>query len=849
VGTASGEFSSRVLASQLLATRKSWLFLIVAAIGVWGILEGGRTLARIRTAVVPGAYYDLRLEVAMPVPDSVVAAGAAPGDPIVAIENEPVTGAEVLVRHAEALSSGTPVKLTVTHDGQTREVTLAAFEPSWVTGWIRYLAGVAFVLLGLAVFFLYPGRRESWPFLFGTVAFGVTQLLTFGNPRSLQSGLAVQIGLFAYATVGAVFLHLFAVFPRPLRIVVRWPWIVIAIELTTVALGIALAVSVHDRDAITVLLGIAAVINATATALVLVILSWRLRRAAPRRDLVRLRALVVATAIACPLPTLVPLLASFHLWVPTTDVPLCLMSLAALAFPILVGQAMVRRDLFQIDRAVAHAAATALILGGILLAFWAAEVGAPDLLASASPPATALVALVAVAVLLPLEQRLQRRLLARFVGARLDKVRDALAGLAKAPEPSRFGRFERRLEEALALPDAALLLVDDSGWRRPSTGERVDPAKWREAIELRADDRVLGKLAFGRGDSTELSAPARQLVEELGGELTRILRNNAQGERIGDYRIERFIGAGGMGNVYVGVRVGAAGFVKPVAIKLLQPEVATKPEAVELFLKEARLVARLTHPGIVQTLELGETERGYFIVMEYVEGIDVAALARYQRRQRERLPLGVAAHIVTSACLALDYAHRAVGEDGKPLELVHHDVSPHNLLVDLNGNVKLADFGVAHVHQETDRSNRVIGKLGYLAPEQLNGDPRLDQRVDVFAAGIVLYELVTGQHPFVRGTDFLTMTAIEHARYNPPETLREDCPVALARTISRALAADPDHRFPTAAALAEAIQATLPLDSRHASDLGARVRAARADTTTAEQEPLAHPTTLPDEPG
>jgi hypothetical protein len=734
---------SGIVPTHLRATRRSWIFLIVVAVAAWAIIEGAFTLARVDRAVVPGVYLSRRARVDVPLPRAAADAGVRLRDRIIAVDGEPVAGAMALAERFEGTPVGVPVDVAFDHDGQIQHASLVTIAPSIIVASVRYACGVAFVLIGLAVFWFRPGGRVTWPFMFASVAYGLTVLFLFGHPRTTQSVLDARIGLFAYPLIGPVFVHLFAVFPRPLRALVRRPWLVLVVDAMGLVVGIGFAVGLTVEPMPVVLLRIGSALNAACTVGAIAIMIWRLRRPAPPRDRTRLRALVLATLVALPIPAALTLAEAFRWYTPSDDLPRLAVAALLLGFPSIVGYAIVRRDLLEIDRAIARAAAISIVVGVVAIAFAGMAIVAPRLLApTGSPTATAMAAIATIAVLWPIQRRVRDRLIAAFAS----------------------------------------------------------------------------------------QADIRPVVEVA-----------SRGDQLGDYKVERFLAAGGMGTIYVATKLGAAGFAKPVAIKQLLPEVALDPEAVERFLDEARVVARLSHPGIVQTLELARNDRGYFIVMEYVDGVDAATLIQRVKRQRVALPLAIASHIATSVCVALDHAHHARDDRGAPLHLVHHDVSPHNVLVDRDGNVKLADFGVAHVRRRPSDPERLVGKIGYIAPEQLRREPS-DHRVDVFAAGIVLYELVTGQHPFAAGSDTLTLRAIAHGRYLPPEMLREDCPASLAQTIDRALASDPQRRFPTAAALAESIQTSFPLDSRNAAELGRIV----ANTRTVAAEVAAAAThTLP----
>ncbi|HEY1816065.1 MAG TPA: serine/threonine-protein kinase [Kofleriaceae bacterium] len=815
------------LPTHLRMTRWSSLFVLVAVVALFTLGEGVRILVRMRTVVVPGVYYNLDRQV------TGFADAGAQGhdihllDHIRTFDGQPLADAYDLARRSQAVAAGTAVELGIStrRDGPIHDVRMIATHPNWATAWLRFITGAAFVLIGLAVFWFHPGNRAAWPFMLACVAYGITVLIASSVVRALETSLHSRLGLFAFGAFAPLFLHLFAVFPRPMRAVVRRPWLVPAIDLYALALGAAAAAVQGWPPGVIVVFQLIYATIAISVGLMIAIVLWRLRRPAPREDVTRLRALLLAIVLAFPIPALFGMLATFGVIKPRSGALEWVMKLLLLTFPAIVGHAILRRDLFQIDRAVARAAAASLIVGTAALAAIGIAIALPELAAPAavvaSPAAMVIVIVGATAALWPIQRRIQRALIDRFgspdADDRLASVREALGELAEAAEPALFGRVERRLEEAIGIDDAALLIAEGTGLRRPATGERVGRDAFSRVVELQLRDDRVGVLGLGRA-RTAVGPKQQQLALQLAPEIARVLHGRGSADKLGDYRIDRFLAAGGMGNVYVGAKIGAGGFVKEVAIKQLLPELAVEPAVVDRFLKEARLVARLSHPGIVQTLELGEHERGFYIVMEYVRGVDAATLMRRLKRKRARIPLAIAAHATIQICLALDHVHRARDEAGTPLGLIHHDVSPHNVLIDHDGNIKLADFGVAHMRADPSQTGLLVGKVGYVSPEQIAGDP-YDHRIDVFAAGIVLYELVTFQHPFLRGSEDATLRATEHGRYLPPETLREDCPDALADGIARSLA-PADRRYATAAELAEALQRVYPLDSRNAAALG-----------------------------
>jgi serine/threonine protein kinase len=276
------------------------------------------------------------------------------------------------------------------------------------------------------------------------------------------------------------------------------------------------------------------------------------------------------------------------------------------------------------------------------------------------------------------------------------------------------------------------------------------------------------------------------------------------GERLGRFRLLERLGEGGMGVIYRARLDGASDCAPDVAIKRLHPALHHLPAFTQKLAEEARLVAALEHPSIVQVLELGRDGDAPFVVMEYVDGVDLAALLRRARALGRPLPLGVVAFLVYEAATALGYAHA--------LGLIHCDVSPANLMVTSAGRTKLLDFGIARVAatvtDERTRTGLMQGKLGYLAPEQAEG-LSIDHRVDLFALGVVAHECLTLERLFRGGDDFETLRLVREANVPSPTTWRPQGDAgdeALFAIVMRLLARAPAARFADAAALVEALR-------------------------------------------
>ncbi len=297
--------------------------------------------------------------------------------------------------------------------------------------------------------------------------------------------------------------------------------------------------------------------------------------------------------------------------------------------------------------------------------------------------------------------------------------------------------------------------------------------------------------------------------------------------RLGPYRLGRRLAAGGMAEVFAATREGAAGFEKQVALKRILPHLVDDPELVEMFLDEARLASKLTHANVAQVFDFGEADGSFFIVMEWIRGKDLRRVMRAAADAGEAVTPVQAALVGQGVARALACAHGLEGDDGRPLGLVHRDVSPQNVLVSFDGEVKLTDFGIAKVATGRSRTAAGVikGKCAYMSPEQARGEA-VDGRTDLFALGVVLWELVSGQPLFTGRSDAEILRAVERFEAPPLQSVRAEVPPDLEALVARALAKDPAGRFATAEALAAALGDVVlaHADSSEALDLGALMR-------------------------
>ncbi|CAN96129.1 Protein kinase [Sorangium cellulosum So ce56] len=262
------------------------------------------------------------------------------------------------------------------------------------------------------------------------------------------------------------------------------------------------------------------------------------------------------------------------------------------------------------------------------------------------------------------------------------------------------------------------------------------------------------------------------------------------------YRVIKRLASGGMAEVFVAESAGIEGFKKQVAIKRVLPQLSKKEQFIAMFLDEARLSAHLSHSNVVSVFDIGVGDGTYFIVMEYVDGADLRALLDHQKKVGRPMTVEVAAFMAAKMCQGLAYAHELATADGKPLQIVHRDITPANVLITRYGEVKIVDFGLAKASSQLAESDAGIikGKFGYLAPETVL-EQGVDQRVDIFALGIILWEMLAGRRLFLGDSDYITVRLVRDAVIPSLQQINSDVPRELEQIIRRALARDPGARY------------------------------------------------------
>jgi serine/threonine-protein kinase len=278
-------------------------------------------------------------------------------------------------------------------------------------------------------------------------------------------------------------------------------------------------------------------------------------------------------------------------------------------------------------------------------------------------------------------------------------------------------------------------------------------------------------------------------------------------EQYGNYELVRRLATGGMAEIFLARQLGLEGFEKELVIKRILPHLASEAGFIRMFLDEARIAARLNHPNITQIYNLGSQGGTYFIAMEYVEGRDLRGVWKLCEQRDEPMPAHLACYVIAQSAAALHHAHNATNRKGRPLGIVHRDVSPQNILVSDAGAVKVVDFGIAKAADSSThtRAGVLKGKFAYMSPEQAAGQ-KIDRRTDIFALGVVLHEMLTGKRLFKRDTDVSTLSAVGECRPERPSTLYDELPDDLDDVVLKALRRNPKDRYQDAEELQLALE-------------------------------------------
>jgi serine/threonine protein kinase len=300
--------------------------------------------------------------------------------------------------------------------------------------------------------------------------------------------------------------------------------------------------------------------------------------------------------------------------------------------------------------------------------------------------------------------------------------------------------------------------------------------------------------------------------------------------QLGRYQLQELLGVGGMAEVFKARRSGPGGFERTVVVKRILPANCEDPEFVRMFVAEAKILGMLHHPNVVQAYDFGEADGTLFLVLEYVDGPSIARALRALRGMGRQMPAPIAAHFAHEVCRALDYVHTLRDSDGAPLDVIHRDVTPSNIVLTLSGSLKLLDFGVAKYGASDARTQHgtVKGKPAYLAPEALEARA-IDCRVDLFSLGVVLHEMLTLTDLFGSENELITLRKVLELPITPPSQARGDVPAALDAIVMKALERDPDRRYANAADMARELNEVVIASRLHMDQVVEFVRDVQAD--------------------
>jgi serine/threonine protein kinase len=393
---------------------------------------------------------------------------------------------------------------------------------------------------------------------------------------------------------------------------------------------------------------------------------------------------------------------------------------------------------------------------------------------------------------------------------------DLLESLVDEPAPAEPEPGGDSLLDAMMAPDDSLGLRDLERLGKPPE-QKAAPAsrlgtrfKAAEAKSAGGDSGALdlGALAESAFAAADLVRPASRPASTAAPAPT-TAAPYAQ-ETYGPYHLLEKIAVGGMAELFRAKRTGVEGFEKVLAVKRILPHLSDNKEFVDMFIDEAKMVAGLGHPNIVQIFDLGKIEKSYYIAMEYVHGRDLRSILRRAKERAVAVPQEVAVLIASKVCSALEYAHRKKDDKGQKMKIVHRDVSPQNILISFEGGVKLTDFGIAKAATKASahESGALRGKLLYMSPEQAWGKP-MDRRSDIFSLGLVLYEMLTDHRPFLGSSELSILEMVRECRIAPPSSVSAAIPEDLEQATMKALARDPDQRYADAAEMQKDLERIL----------------------------------------
>jgi serine/threonine protein kinase len=365
---------------------------------------------------------------------------------------------------------------------------------------------------------------------------------------------------------------------------------------------------------------------------------------------------------------------------------------------------------------------------------------------------------------------------------------------------------------------------------KPGSARKQTGSEQRSSSHEGRSSSSSGPSSSGRTATAAGGTPSAPISSEPSGRSAESLGT------LGRYRLLGRIGEGGMAEVYRAVIMGPEGFERELVLKRILPRLSASGDFKTMFVREAKICAQMLHPNIIQIYEFGQADGGYFIAMESVQGVTLRELLTTLRKDERGIPHMIAADVCRQICVGLDYAHTLRGADGEPLEIVHQDISPTNIMLSFTGTVKILDFGIARAAEfaeEEAKKGMIKGKVSYLSPEQIYVRP-FDARADVFALGVVFHEMLTGRRLFQSRNDITKMRELLAAPILPPSAIDAMVPRELDRIVMKSLEIDPKDRYQSSADMAADLERTLIAARYSSRDLPKMLR----DLYQSGDEPL-----------
>ncbi|MFT3712119.1 MAG: protein kinase [Archangium sp.] len=813
--------------------------------------------------------------------------GVKTGDTVNSVNGVPMT-AQNFWQYRVALKPG-PIDVEFERDGVPFVLHAETGPPLWsiTAAYVaRMVTGALLLLIALGAFLMRPGGAVSWFFLLFVYSLAPLTMITAGFlPDALILYFVVYSLLSLSPTIG---LLLFTVFPKRLD-VKWWHYALMAVPALCFALSHPLRILVGDREGSSFGFELATRTWAGVCCLALLIgQSVQARRARKAGD-ARLASLYRTLVLATFLGLLAPVVLSSIARALRLDGSLAseLTATLVLAFAVMMAWVLIRHNPLAVDRYAASVVGYVVTVGtlGVVLAIGllGIPIAASRLgLAQSSEALVAVTAAVSISVG-PVYRRLRKRVDRYFSEEQADVMQTAevLRNVAEAvlrkPQNQAL-TFIVESARVLGADHAALWQLDSSGkglQRAFVLGAKVEDvprlAREKQTVELleraggvsgltptiaseaaqqvlwqlnlvlsvpvRAHGVAVGFLGVGRrpsgfGYREEDEAFLSALASEAGVALER----GDHITTIGRYRVERRLASGGMAEIFVAWQLGPGGFERKVALKRLLPELAEDPRHAASLLDEAAVSARLSHRNIAQVFEVGLEGGQHFIAMEFVDGPPLRALLAAARRVGAPMPLNVFLTLSGALLAALHHAHTVTDAQGKPLGVVHRDVTPANVLLTKLGEVKLVDFGLVLANARLFRTQTGVarGTLPYMSPEQASGDAAtVDLRTDIYSAAATLYEALTLVRAFPEGP-FTSRPALA-------STARTDLPEALDAVFERALSLTPGARFDSAQDFSQALVKAAGVAAASENELGAWVESLAKEVGTNPEMPKRTP--------